>query len=657
MKEKLIDKLIKYSQKYSDSVVVIKENYVKLVVNYRFHYKDVAKMKVHSEDLNGNYYTEDKVLANQTASKLLTFGRQYIQPDYNADYDFAQKMKENAQFHAIPLPQEISERFIFYEYAPNYLILESPLIAYLHKIFKINHTAMHGENPQRQLKEYYIKWLKRKKGTDNKYFANSMLNYLEKTKNNAFNMLMHANVLAYDQEMFNPEKSIELISRASDLVFNKHIDNEHFEDLRYFLKTTEGFLHLKGSDLSSSNKSFYEALEIKNSGITAKFHLALTEVQMENISFATELVEDIYKTDIARLNFAIENNSLSVYEYLLNNSITKYFFLEPKFFPILYFFEDKLELFKSHNKATLEEVKNSLFNLREIKISNYFTDRVKANLNFIESYLRKYNGNESLLLSDSSQTVVKKFDEIIDIVKEEIQKKYYEGLNERLLVYNSKIEEAKLEKLHSEKDFESYRRRMNEKLKMNLNEYDSRITAKINAIEQKVNNIDEKSDLDPSATFRNAFTYTSMLSIMVLLLSGFASYSTSDFNEMASFSNVIRTVLVEGAQWSLITFLVGTIISIFTTISTVVQKSSYKQGMVKRVSSLIDEKERGKAELKKETEFMVKEFDKKTKHRIELYDTEIQDLEDKRKKEDNRIRTEADEKIAFELKKLEGFYK
>jgi hypothetical protein len=103
--------------------------------------------------------------------------------------------------------------------------------------------------------------------------------------------------------------------------------------------------------------------------------------------------------------------------------------------------------------------------------------------------------------------------------------------------------------------------------------------------------------------------------------------------------------------------MVGTIISIFTTISTVVQKSSYKQGMVKRVSSLIDEKERGKAELKKETEFMVKEFDKKTKHRIELYDTEIQDLEDKRKKEDNRIRTEADEKIAFELKKLEGFYK
>ncbi len=613
-------------------------------------------MKVHSEDLTGNYYTEDKVLANQIMSSLLNFGKRYIQADYDADYNFAEKIKENAQFYTIPLPQDISEKFIFYEYAPNSLMFESPLISYLHKIFKVNHTVVHGENPQRQLKEYYIKWLKRKKGTDTKYFANSMLNYLEKTKNNAFNMLMHSMVLSYDDELFNPEKSIELISRASDIIFNKHIDDKHFDELRYFLKVTEGFLHLKSANLNSSNRLFYEALEVKHTGVTAKFHLALTEIQLENTQIATDLVEDIYKTDIARLNFAIENNSLSVYEFFLNNSITKYFFLEPKFYPLLYFFEDKIELFRSHNRAVLEEVKASLFNLREIKLNSYFTERVKANLRFIESYLRKYSGGESLLLSDSSHGIVKKFDEIIKIVDEEIKRKYYSGLEERLLHFNSKIEETKLEILHSEKDLESYRRRMNEKLKANLNEYDSQMSAKINAIEQRVTNLDEKSDLDPSTTFRNAFTYTSMLSIMVLLLSGFASYSNSDFNEMASFSNVIRTVLVEGAQWSLITFLVGTIVSIFTTISTVVQKSSYKQNMVKKVSSYVDEKEKGKEQLRKETDFMIKQMELKTKQRLELLEAEVKDLESKRTKEDERLRAEADSKIKFELEKLKSFY-
>lgn len=614
-------------------------------------------MKVHSEDLTGNYYTEDKVIANQIASSLLSFGKKYIQSDYNADYDFNEKVKENAQFHTIPLPQEISEKFIFYEYAPNYLMFESPLISYLHKVFKINHTVLQGENPQRQLKEYYIKWLKGKKGTDTKYFANSMLSYLEKTKNNAFNMLMHAMILAYDDEMFNPEKSIELISRASDLIFNKHIDNKYFDELRYFLKTAEGFLHLKGANLNASNRLFYEALEVKHTGVTAKFHLALTEIQLENTQVATDLVEDIYKTDIARLNFAIENNSLSVYEFFLNHSITKYFFLEPKFFPLLYFFEDKIELFRSYNRAILEQVKASLFNLREIKVNSYFTERIKANLRFIESYLRKYSGGESLLLSDSSQSVVEKFDEIIKIVDEEIKKKYYSGLEERLLHYKTKIEETKLELSHSEKDIESYRRRMTEKLKINLNEYDSQMSAKISVIEHRVNNLDEKSDLDPSATFKNAFTYTSMLSIMVLLLSGFASYSNSDFNEMASFSNVIKTVLVEGAQWALITFLVGSVVSIFTTISMVVQKSSYKQNMVKKVSSYVDEKEKGKEQLRKETELMIKQMEFKTKHRIELFEIEIKDLEEKRKKESERLKTEADSKIKFELEKLKGFYK
>ena len=635
---------------------VIKENYIKLVVNFIFHYKDVVEMKVHSEDLIGNYYTEDKVMANQIASSLLSFGKKYIQSDYNSDYNFSEKIKENAQFHSIPLPEDISERFIFYENAPNYLLFESPLISYLHKIFKVNHNVLHGENPQRQLKEYYAKWLKGKKGTDTKYFANSMLGYLEKTKNNAFNMLMHAMVLTYDDQLFNPEKAIELITRASDIIFNKHIDDKYFNELRYFLKITEGFLHLKGADLNTSNRLFYEALEVKHTGVTAKFHLALTEIQLENTQVATDLVEEIYKTDIERLNFAIENNSLSVYEFFLNNSITKYFFLEPKFSPLLYFFEDKIELFKSHNRAILEEVKASLVNLREIKVNGYFTDRIKANLRFIESYLKKYNGGESLLLSDSSRAVVEKFDEIIKIVNEEIKKKYYSGLEERLQHYKTAIEETKLEHAHAVKDLESYRRRINEKLKMNLNEYDSQMSAKINAIEQKVNSLDEKSDLDPSATFKNAFTYTSMLSVMVLLLSGFASYSSSDFNEMASFSNVIRTVLVEGAQWALITFLVGTVVSIFTTISTVVQKSSYKQSMVKKVSTYVDEKEKGKEQLRKETEFMIKQMELKTKNRGELFETEIEDLEGKRKKESERLRAEADLKINFELEKLKGFY-
>ncbi|MDA3861466.1 MAG: hypothetical protein PF445_09590 [Melioribacteraceae bacterium] len=613
-------------------------------------------MKVHSEDLTGNYYTEDKVLANQVASKLLNFGKKYIQSDYDITNDYAQKVKENAQFYSIPLSEEISEKFIFYEYAPNYLMLESPLISYLQKIFKVNHTILNGNNPQLQLKEYYIKWLKRQKGADTKYFANSMIHYLDKTKNNAFNSLIQAVLHSYDADLFNPEKSIEQIKNASEIIFNKNIDSKFYDELKYILKLFEGFLYLKSSDINKSNKMFYEALSLKHAGLSAKFHLALTEVQLENLQLATELVEEIYNIDISRLNFAVQNNSFPLYEFFLNNSITKYFFLEPKFFPILYFFEDKLELFKSHNRASLEEVKTSLFSLRGIKVDTYFTERINANLKFIETYVKRYTGSESLLLSDSSQEVVKKFDEILAIVKEEISKRHYEGFADRLDLFDSKLEETKAEKLHSENDLVTYGRRMNEKLKLSINDFESQMDAKISSLENQVNRIDEKNDLDPMATFKNAFTYTSMLSLLVLLLSGFASYSNSDFNEMASFSNVIKTVLVEGAQWALITFLVGSIISVFTTISTVVQKSSFKQSMVHKVSTYIDQKEKGKENLRKETDFMVKQFEAKIKHRIELFETEITELQGRRLKEQNELKEEADIKIKSEMEKLKGFY-
>jgi uncharacterized protein (DUF2164 family) len=536
-------------------------------------------------------------------------------------------------------------------------MLDSPLVSYLHKVFKVNHTVLSGENPQLQLKEYYLKWLKQKKGMDTRYFAKSMLHYLEKTKNNGFNLLINSMLHSYDDEMFNHERSIELIHNASDIIFNKQISNEFYDELKYFLKTFEGFLYLKGANLDQSNKMFYEALDLKHNGLTAKFHLALTEIQLENLSLAIELVEDIYNTDVSRLNYAIQNNSFSLYEFFLNHSITKYFFLEPKFFPILHYFEDKIELFRSHNKAALEQVKSSLINIRGVKVDNYFNERIKANLVFIEQYVKKYNGSESLLLSDSSQEVVKKFDEIISIIKDEITNRHYEGLVERLSLFDEKIEETKVEKLHAENELESYKRRMNEKLKIRLNDYEAQMTAKINSLENQVNNIESKSDLDPISTFKNSFTYTAMFSLFVLLLSGFASYSSSDFSQMASFSNVIRIVLVEGAQWALITFLVGTIVSIFATISTVVQKSSYKQSMVHKVSSYIDQKEKVKVDLRKETDFMVKQFEAKTKNRIELFENEINDLNFRRKKEQNQLKEDADNKINIELEKLRCFDK
>jgi len=612
-------------------------------------------MKVHSEDLTGNYYTEDKVLANQIASKLLSFGRKYIHSDYEESSTYTQKLKENAQLNSISLPNEISERFVYYEEAPNILMLESPLISYLHKLFKVNHTDLGGENPQLQLKEYYLKWLKRKSGVDTKYFAKSMLHYLDKTKNNGFNLLINAILFSYDNELFNHEKSIMLMHDATDIIFNKNISNNFYDELKYFLKTFEGFLYLKGSNLDKSNKLFYEALDLKHNGVTAKFHLALTEIQLENLSLATELIEEIYDTDIAKLNFAIQNNSFSLYEFFLGHSTTKYFFLEPKFFPILYFFEDKIELFRSHNKASLQQLKTSLINIRGIKLDNYFNDRIRANLRFIENYVKKYTGSESLLLSDSSQEVVRKFEEIISLVKDEITNRHYEGLMERLSLFDTKIEETKIEKHHAENDLESYKRKMNEKLKISINDYEAQMTAKINSLENQVNNIESKSDLDPLSTFKNSFTYTAMLSIFVLLLSGFASYSGSDFSQMTSFSNVIRIVLVERAQWALITFLVGTIISIFSTISTVVQKSSYKQGMVHKVSRYIDQKEKVKEDLRKETDFMVKQFEIKTKNRIELFENEINDLNLRRQKEQTQLKEEADNRIKSELQKLSVF--
>jgi len=612
-------------------------------------------MKVHSEELSEEFYSEDRILAAQIVSKLLIFSKKYLNIDSSADVDFVSKIKENAKFYSIPLPLELSEGFLFYEHAPYFLILESPVISYLHKLFNINHSSSYGENPQRHLKEFYAKWVESKIDSDTKYFATSMINQLEKTKNNAYNMILHSFILGFDDRLFNPEKSVQLLNTASDLIFDKNLEKDYLNELKYLLKLFEGFLFLKRTDFAQANKLFYEALDTKNYGISAKFHLALTEIQLDNSRVAIDIVEEIYNFDIARLNFAIKNNSLTIFEYFLKNSVCKYFFFEPKFFPVLFFFEDKIEAFKSHNLSAISELKMNLLNFREVKLKKYYTVEIESNLRFLEKYIKHFKGNESILISDSVDFVNEKFDHIIELITTSIREKYYCDFSEQLTIYNNKIEEVKREKIHSSEDLEIYRGKMNENLRKNLESYESEMSGKIAAYEDKIKNLDFRQDLDPSTSFKNSFTYTAMLSFMVLLIGGFSSYSNSYVDDMAEFSNVITIILTHGAKWGLITFLIGFMISIGVAIYAMMEKTSVKQRMVKKVSNLVDDKERGKEQLRKDISVMIKDMEEKTRQRIIMLEREIDELSERRKKEDERLKSEAEERINHDLKKLQDF--
>lgn len=612
-------------------------------------------MKVHSEELSEEFYSEDRILAAQVVSKLLNFGKKYLQIDNSTDADFTSKIKESAKFYSIPLPLELSEGFLFYEHAPYFLILDSPVISYLHKVYNVNQSSSYSENPQRHLKDFYAKWVEGKIESDTNYFATSLINQLEKTKNNAYNMLLHSFILGFDDRLFNPEKSVQLLNTASDLIFDKHLEKEYLNELKYLLKLFEGFLFLKRTDFTQANRLFYEALDTKNYGISAKFHLAFTEIQLDNPRVAIDIVDEIYNFDIARLNFAIKNNSLTIFEYFLKNSVSKYFFFEPKFFPILFFFEDKIEAFKSHNVSAISKLKMNLINFREVKLKQYYTEAIESNLRFLEKYIRHFKGDESILISDSVDYVNEKFDHIIELITISIREKYYCDFSEKLTIYSNKIEEVTREKIHTSEDLEIDRGKMNEKLRKNLESYENEMSGKIAGYEEKIKNLDFRQDLDPSTSFKNSFTYTAMLSFMVLLIGGFSGYSNSYVDDMAEFSNVITIILTHGAKWGLITFLIGFLISIGVAIYAMMEKTGVKQRMVKKVSNLVDDKERGKEQLRKDISVMIKDMEEKTRQRILMLEREIEELSERRKKEDERLKSEAEERINHDLKKLQGF--
>ena len=82
----------------------------------------------------------------------------------------------------------------------------------------------------------------------------------------------------------------------------------------------------------------------------------------------------------------------------------------------------------------------------------------------------------------------------------------------------------------------------------------------------------------------------------------------------------------------------------------------YYNTQVDAFGRYIDQKGKGKDDLRKETDFMVKQFEAKTRHRIELFETELASLLERRLKEENKLKEEANEVIKSELEKLKGFY-
>ncbi|MBN1299827.1 MAG: hypothetical protein JW995_01325 [Melioribacteraceae bacterium] len=597
-------------------------------------------------------HLDHEIVKEQKKAQLNEFFKKYIKYSRKIKHDYYSTLKDNSFLSSTQINYELSEHFVYYDDAPMFWVYENPATNFLHKIYNLNVKKLASNNPQKLIIDYYSKWVLSNNNSDSKYFALSVIKLVRDSRKNAFNLLLHATILAYDKDLFDPETALLILDEAEEVFHSKGIEDSESFELLYITKLFKGFVYYKIMDFTNARAQFEEALNFKGDGVSGQFHLALSNINLGQLNEAFNLVRKIYHFDLARIGWAISTNSRQLFEYFLEEAVCRYFFLEEVGYEILPIFERSINDLIGSGQVRCDKLREDIIMLKDMKWYKEKGEMIGSSIVYIENFLKYYSKSENIFILESIKMFEEKFVGSIRIILDTIENEYNEKLNYQLRIYDLKIQEDKELKNRLTMDLENSKARLEEKKEMTIKNFEYSMDEKIKIAEERIKHIDLKNDLNPTNSFKNSMMYTLMLALLVLLLGGFAEYSNSYVQDLASFQKVISVVLVSGSKWGVLTFFVGIFISMFLSASTSLEKNRIKQSLVRDFNNLKDEKQRGLKRIKEDSEQAVKTLIDRNKNKLESCDLQIKELQEKRSQDEAEFRNSISSKIKAETQKL-----
>jgi len=601
-----------------------------------------------AEQLSYSLSNENYAYAEINVGKFNDFAKRYIFFESDAENDKYYLIKSNTKFNSIILPEELSENFIYYKDFAKYFVLDTKFSKILHKIYNINLQKMVRTNPQKLIYEYYYKWVFADLNKDNRYFAMSVLKQIKESRKNALNLVLQGSILANDKNLLNIQKSLESFDEAEQLLSLKSFEISDIAEVKYFICLFKGFVQLLDQNHEGAKYEFIQALSQKSDGITAKFHLAISEIHLSDLDLSKSLVNEIVDFDLNRTHQSIEANKTNDFNYFVRNFISSNYFNDSVCYSLLEVFENRINDLTSSAQVRFLCLKEDIISLKEIKFGEMDEEEIYKSLDFIEEFVKNYQNSENLLVLENISKIEQKLVDTLKSILSNIEESYKREIQESLKIYDLKIGENVQLKARHQSEYELQKKRIEDKLKTTLTDYQLMMDEKIKSIEYKSENIESKPEYNPSASFKNSISYSLFLSLLVLLLAGFAEYSNSSVQEVTDASKVLTIVLFHGSKWGVISFVIGIFISLMVSASTSMEKASAKQRLAKTVSLLKNEKAENIKTIKEDFERAITDNEQKYKSRIDSVDEQVRELIEKKKQDESVMIERAASRVSKE---------
>lgn len=604
--------------------------------------------KLLSYSLSNDNYSYSEI----NTGKFNEFAKKYIFLDQDYLNDQYYLVKSNSKFNSIGFPDELSESFIYYKDFAKFFILDTIFSKILHKIYNINLQKMTRTNPQKLIYEYYYKWVFADENKDNRYFALSVLKQIKESRKNALNLMLQGSILANDKNLKNIQKSLESFDEAEQILSLKSFEIKDLSEIKYFIYLFKGFVQLLDENHEGAKYEFLQALSLKPNGINAKFHMAIAEIHLSDIDLAKNLAQEVLDFDLKRTHFCIDNNNFENFNFIIHNTISANFFNDPIAYSLLDVFEARVNELTSSAQVRFMSLKEDLLTLKEIKIGEMHGVNIYSSIDFVQEFAKTYQNTENMIVLENLSKIESKFVNTLTDILTNIENSYKLEIEESLKIYDLKIGENAQIKARQQTEFELQKKRLEERMKTSMNDYQQLMDEKIKEHEHKMENLELNPQYNSSSSFKNSLSYSIFLSLLVLLLAGFAEYSNSSVQESTEVSKVITIVLFQGSKWGFISFIIGVFISMMVAASTTMERNSAKQKLNRLINNLKNEKVETLKSIKEDFEKIIKDNEEKYKSRLEAIDVQVRELAEKRKQDENVLLEKAAARVSKETGKI-----
>jgi|GEM_PF-2156108 hypothetical protein len=590
-------------------------------------------------------------------SQFKVLGRKYFPRNSELQSEPDYILKTGNKFFELTKNTPIDEFFIRMDRAPFFWMYDSPLVKFIKNFYRLGQRAKSSPSNNSILTfiEYYEKWTKSKSLEEKKYFAGSAVAILEHRNftKNFFLQLLNATIKIFDKSFFDPVAASDILNQTLESILGMNMDSEMKNEMCYYINLFNGFSHLAQGTLDKAGYYFNGALVHKKDGINARFYSALTEVKLLNNDFAMKRFVELYDNDIDRLKYALEQNHVHLFTLLCEYNISQNFFAHDDFARIVVDVNQEINNRIGPSEVIYTFVKNKVIDYNHVEHMIPKSPEQGISIQTVDLLIHKFARSTNLAFLTSLPLLEDKFVSTINEIISNIEAEFEKQVQEKLNTFHVMIAESNLSIQQLHKELESAKTTVKAKVEKSINEAKARIEAQIAVYEDKIKNIDQLPELNPLVTFKNGMSYNIFISLIILLVVGFATYSNSShITEISNFRSMISTIIFAGTKWGIISFIIGMVFSAVQASSTVMDRNYRRQNLVHKIQSINERRESELSIIRKEGDEIERKMIERLKDRITYHEGRIVKLEEEKEKEAIELRKKFQEQLDEDTKEL-----